>query len=76
MTHYVALIADASGRYATVHDDATNWDSFCDQLEDVGCEVIEDQTEDYDGYLPEEYQEDGVVTVHQLLTNSDFISHH
>lgn len=75
MSQYVALIADRTCRYATVYGEAISWNSFHDQLEDAGCEVIENQTEDYDGYWPEEFEEDGVLTIHQLLTQSDFVAH-
>ena len=45
----IALIADRSGRYAHVWGTAPTWNQFVDQLEDAGCEVVEDQTEDWDG---------------------------
>ena len=74
MTTHIALIADASGRYAHVWGEAPTWDKFCDQLEDIGCEVIEEQTEDWDGCTKEEIAED-CLSVHQLLNDSDFIAH-
>ena len=50
MTHYVALVSDLTGRYANVLVQANTWDQAIDQLEDAGCEVIEDQSEDYEEY--------------------------
>jgi len=50
------------------------WDTFVDQLEDAGCEVIEEQTDDWEGSTREEIMED-CVSVHQLLTDTDFVPH-
>jgi hypothetical protein len=72
MPIHIALIVDASQRYAHVWGEAPSWDKFCDQLEDIGCEVVEEQTEDWDGSTKEEIAED-CVSVHQLLTGTDFI---
>jgi len=74
MTTHIALITDRSGRYAHVWGSAPTWDKFCDQLEDIGCEVVENQTEDWDDCTKEEIAED-CLSVHQLLDNSDFIPH-
>jgi hypothetical protein len=74
MRTHVALIADASGRHAHVWGTAPSWSKFVDQLEDIGCEVIEEQTEDWEGETQEEIAED-CLSVHQLLTSSDFIPH-
>lgn len=70
----IALIADRSGRYAHVWGTAPTWDQFVDQLEDAGCEVVEDHTEDWDGCSRDEIAED-CLTVHQLLNDSDFMPH-
>jgi len=75
MTQYVALIADATGRYATVAVEANTWSKAIDQLEDAGCEVIEDQSEDYEGYWPEDLRDADVLTINELLSNSDFVAH-
>ena len=75
MTRYVALIADCTGRYAHVAVHANNWDNVIDQLEDAGCEVIENQSDDYDDCWEEELSEVGVVTIHELLHNTDFVAH-
>jgi gamma-glutamylcyclotransferase (GGCT)/AIG2-like uncharacterized protein YtfP len=76
MNTYVALIADASGRYCHVYGIAENWPDYVDQLEDFGCEVVEDQTDDYEiqelGTIDDEL---GVVPIHKLLTSTDFIPH-
>ena len=74
MTLHIALVADASGRYAHVWGSARTFKQFIDQLEDIGCEVIEDQTEDWDGCTRDEIAED-CLSVHQLLNDSDFILH-
>ena len=73
MTTYVALVADYTGRYLHVHGDARTWPNFVDQLEDLGCEVIENQSDDYEGCLPEEYEDLCVVPINQLLTHTDFV---
>ena len=70
---YVALVADASGRYAHVHGTATSWSAYIDQLEDIGCEVIENQTDDYDSFDPIELKECGVVPISLLIKETDFI---
>ena len=72
MNNYIALIADASGRYAHIWGNAPTWAKFCDQLEDIGCEVVENQTDDWDGCTKEEIAED-CLSVHQLLNSSDFM---
>jgi len=74
MAFTVALVADRSGRYAHVWGVPRSWNHFVDQLEDAGCEVIEDQTEDWDGCTRDEVAED-CLTVHQLLHDTDFIPH-
>ena len=71
---HIALIADHSGRYAHVWGSAPTWSHFHDQLEDAGCEVIEDQTREWEGCTKDEIAED-CMSVHQLLTDSDFIPH-
>ena len=76
METFVALVADASGRYANVYGNATEWGEYIDQLEDLGCEVLENQTSEYDitelGKIDAEL---GVVPIAKLLTDTDFISH-
>ena len=79
MTHYVALIADATGRYAHVYVPGRTWSTVIDQLEDIGCEVIEDQTSDYeleDFASPDDLTECGLVTIAQLTgVKSNFVAH-
>lgn len=76
MNTYVALTADVTGRYCHVYGTANTWHSYCDQLEDLGCEVVENQTDDYDiqdlGIIDNEL---GVVPINKLLTSTDFIAH-
>lgn len=74
MRTHIALVADRSGRYAHVWGTAQTFSLFSDQLEDIGCEVIENQTEEWDGCTPDEIAED-CLSVHQLLNDSDFIPH-
>jgi hypothetical protein len=74
MSFKVALVTDRTGRYAHVWGEPRSWHQFVDQLEDIGCEVIEEQTKDWDGCTKEEVAED-CLTVHQLLTGSDFVPH-
>jgi hypothetical protein len=74
MTIKIALVADATGRYAHVWGEPRSWNQFIHQLEDIGCEVIEDQTEDWDGCTRDVVAAD-CLSVHQLMTHSDFVPH-
>lgn len=73
---YVALVADYTGRYAHVYGNANSWSNYIDQLEDIGCEVIENQTDDYEidpsGNLSEYMRELDVVHIESLLKDTDF----
>lgn len=73
MSTRVALVADATGRYAHVWGNARTWDQFVNQLEDAGCEVIEDQSQDWDGCTRDEIAGD-CLSVHQLLSDTDFVA--
>ena len=76
MQTYVALVADMTGRYAHVYGTAIDWFSFTDQLEEVGCEVIENQTDDYepiDELTLDDIHEYDVVTVQELITHTDAV---
>jgi hypothetical protein len=76
MQSYVALVADMTGRYAHVCGTAIDWASFVDQLEEVGCEVIENQTDDYepiDELTLDDMHEYGVITVQELITHTDAV---
>lgn len=76
MQSYVALVADMTGRYAHVYGTAIDWPSFTDQLEEVGCEVIENQTDDYEPIEEQtldDMHEYGVVTVQELITHTDAV---
>jgi hypothetical protein len=76
MQSYVALVADMTGRYAHVYGTAIDWPSFVDQLEEVGCEVIENQTSDYepiDELTLDDLREYDVVTVQELTTHTDAV---
>lgn len=78
MSHYVALVADVTGRYATVYVPGRSWSNVVDQLEDIGCEVIEDQTDDYeaeDFASEESMKEVGLWTIATLNNDSDFVAH-
>ena len=79
MSHYVALIADANGHYATVYVSGRTWDNVINQLEDIGCEVIEDQTGDYeitDFTDKESMKEAGLWTIPDLVSKTDFVAHY
>jgi len=73
---YVALVADYTGRYAHVYGNANSWANYIDQLEDIGCEVIENQTDDYEidpsENLSEYMRELDVVHIDSLLKDTDF----
>jgi hypothetical protein len=75
MTQYIALITDSTGRYATVSVSANTWNNAVYQLEDAGCEVIENQSEDYEGCFPEELREADVIPINELTSSSDFVAH-
>ena len=78
MSHYVALVADVTGRYATVYVPGRSWSNVVDQLEDIGCEVIEDQTDDYEAedFKDEEsMKEVGLWTISTLRSKSNFVAH-
>lgn len=74
---FVALVADHTARYAFVHVPAQTWKEVVDILEDIGCEVIEDQTEEYE---PEDLatvsslNEFGILTIDQLQSSTDFVA--
>lgn len=70
---YVALVADQTGRYAHVYGNANSWSSFVDDLEDIGCEVIENQTQDWDGDL-KAIKED-CIYIQDLLKVTDFVAY-
>jgi threonine dehydratase len=78
MSHYVALVADATGRYATVYVPGRTWSNVVDQLEDIGCEVIENQTDDYEAedFKDEEsMKEVGLWTISNLLSKTTFVAY-
>jgi len=74
MALHIALIADYTGRHSHVYGEARTFHQFLDQLEDIGCEVIEDQTEDWASCHISEIMED-CISVQQLLTESNFVPH-
>jgi threonine dehydratase len=80
MSHYVALVADAAGRYATVYVPGRTWSNVVDQLEDIGCEVIENQTDDYevsDFDDKESMKEVGLWTISDLVGDkTTFVPHY
>ena len=76
MEQYVALIADQTGRYGWVYLKANNWDTAVDQLEDLGCEVVENQSDDYDFedmQTKEDRLELDVVDITDLIKQTDFV---
>lgn len=74
---YVALVCDLTGRYAHVYGNADSWSNFVDQLEDIGSEVIENQTDDYEidpaDNLAEYMKECGAIHIASLLKDTDFV---
>lgn len=72
MTNYIALVADRAGLYVHVYGSAPNWKQFSKQLEDAGCEVIENQTEEWSDCTKDEIAED-CFTIHQLLSFTPFV---
>jgi len=75
MNHYVALVADATGRYAHVYGKHMAWDEFCDELEEAGCEVIEDQSDEYvtdNKVVFSELAADAVCTLQELIDAPGF----
>jgi hypothetical protein len=72
MAIHIALIVDRTGRYAHVWGEAPSWSKFVDQLEDLGAEVVEEQTDDWEGSTKDEIAED-CVAINQLLSGTDFL---
>lgn len=75
---YVALVVDARGRSANVLVEATNWGNALKRLEEAGCEVVDNQTSEYDSedlLTPESRAELDVIGINELLTDSDFLPH-
>lgn len=70
----VALINDKAGGVAWVYGKAQTFGLFACQLEDIGCEVLEDQTDEWEGCTEEEIAED-CMSIRQLLISSDFVPH-
>jgi hypothetical protein len=68
---HVFLIADATGRYAHVRMHGSKSECI-NALEDAGAEVVEEQTEDYEG---EPSTWEGTCTLQQLIDSPDFIPH-
>jgi len=64
---YVALVTDSNGYYANVYGNANSWEQFTDYLEELGCQVIENQTEDYEN--DNEIEQD-CMSIDQLLESS------
>jgi hypothetical protein len=74
MARLIGLVTDASGRYAHVWADVTSWHHYVRLLEDVGAEVIENQSADWDGCTREEIASD-CLSIKQLLEDTDFMPH-
>jgi hypothetical protein len=75
MNHYVALVADATGRYAHVYGKHMTWHEFCDELEEAGCEVIENQSDEYvtdNKVVFSELAADAVCTLQELIDAPGF----
>lgn len=71
--YHVALIKDGKGDFYGVAEDVANFRELLNKLEDVGAEVIEDQTDDWDDDI-EAILED-CYNIEELLTKSSFVSH-
>jgi hypothetical protein len=75
MNHYVALVADATGRYAHVYGKYMTWHEFCNELEEAGCEVVEDQSYEYitdNKVVFSELAADAVCTLQELIDAPGF----
>jgi hypothetical protein len=75
MNHYVALVADATGKYAHVYGKYMTWHEFCDELEEAGCEVVEDQSYEYvtdNKVVFSELATDAVCTLQELIDAPGF----
>lgn len=67
MKTYVALVIDFDGGVNHVYGKAPNWKQYKSQLDELGLEVIEDQTSDWDG--DEENIEEDCVPVAYYATD-------
>ena len=74
MQTHIALIADHCGHVAHVYGKAPTFGLFACQLEDIGCQVIEDQSSEWHGCTNDEIEED-CLSIQQLLVDSDFTPH-
>jgi replicative DNA helicase len=71
--YHVALAKDGKGDYYMIAEDVATFRDLLNKIEDIGAEVIENQTEDWDNDV-EAIQEE-CYSIAQLLESSDFISH-
>jgi len=72
MKLHIALIADTRGYYGHVYGKANSWNEFLNQLEDLGVEVIENQTDNYEDWDQEEIYED-LIDINYLRTHTDYV---
>jgi hypothetical protein len=71
--YHVALAKDYKGDFFCVAEDVANFRELLNLLEDIGAEVVEDQTADWDGDV------EGIkldcYSIDELLTLTDFVGH-
>ena len=74
MSIHVALISDYGSGIWHVYGEAQSFGMFACQLEDLGCQVIENQSDEWEGYTKEEVEEDA-CSIAQLLADPRFTPH-
>jgi hypothetical protein len=71
--YQVALIKDGTGDYFLVAEDVDTFRDLLNKLEDIGAEVIENQTDDWDDDV--EAIKEECFSIVELLESSTFVSH-
>lgn len=68
---YVALITNQTGASAHVYGNANSWSNFVDQLEELGYQVIENQTSEWEG--EEQYIKHDCLSILDLMRLPDTV---
>ena len=74
MTIHVALISDYDANIWHVYGKAETFGTFACQLEDLGCQVIENQSDEWEDCTKAELEEDA-YSIAQLLGDPRFTPH-
>ena len=72
MTLQLALCKDADNNMYLIRGEAETFRSFATLIEDIGCIVIEDQTDDYEYATTQEIEED-TLTLDEVRADKYFV---